>query len=108
MQQPVLNARFVNIARLRVIDPERLIGTVLIGFVSKFAVQGEDIVDQMNRKSFDVLSATLIAEKFTPRGEQIFRRNDIMVDMTRPHFPLSLSRFRFDFESDQRGILDLG
>ena len=44
----------------------------------------------MKRKSLDVLAAALVAEKFAPCGEQIFRGNDIMVDMMRPHFPLSL------------------
>jgi len=86
--------------------------SVLISFVRKLLVQGENIVGQMKRKSLNVLAAALVAKKFSPSGEQIFGGNDIMVDMTRPHFPLSLSlslsRFRLDFESDQRGIFDLG
>ena len=43
--------------------------SVLISFIKELAVQGEDIVGQMKRKSFDVFAATLISEKFAPRGE---------------------------------------
>ena len=47
MQKPVPNGRLVNVARLRVIDPERLIRPMLISFVDKLSVQREDIVGQM-------------------------------------------------------------
>lgn len=108
MQKPVPNGGLVNVARFGIVDPECLIRPVLISFIGEFAMQRQNIVGQMKRKSFDVLAAALIAKKFSPCGEQIFDGNDIMIDMTRPHFPLSLSRFRLDFESDQRGIFDLG
>lgn len=89
MQKSIPNGRFVNITRFRIVDSERLIMSVLISFVDEFAVQSEDIVGQMKRKSFDVFAAALITKKFSPRGEQIFDGNDIMIDMMRPHFPLS-------------------
>jgi len=54
-------------------------------------MQRENVIGQVKRKSFDVLAAALVTKKFSPCGEQIFDGNDIMVDMTRPHFPLSLS-----------------
>ena len=59
----------MNIAWLRVIDPESLIRSVLVSLIKELAVQGEDIVGQMKRKSFDVFAARLISEKFAPRGE---------------------------------------
>jgi hypothetical protein len=42
---------------------------MLVSFIKELAVQGEDIVGQMKRKSFDVFATTLISEKFAPRSE---------------------------------------
>jgi len=47
MQKPVPNARFMNVTRFRIVDPECLIRSVLVGLVEKLAVQGENIVGQM-------------------------------------------------------------
>ena len=90
MQKPVPNARFVNVARLRVVYPERLIRSVSVCLVRELAVQSEYIIGQMKRKSLNVFAAALVFQKFLPRREQIVDGNNIMIDMTRPHFPLSL------------------
>jgi len=107
VQQPVPNGRFVNVARFGIIDPERLIGPVTVRLIEKVAMQRENMVGQVKRISLDVFAAALVTKKFTPRSEQIFYGDDIMVDVTRPHSSLSLSQFRLDFESDQRGVFDL-
>ncbi len=110
VQKPVAHACFVNIARFRIIDTERFIRPVLISFIDKLLMQCPNIVGQMKRKSFDVFTAALVTKEFTPGDQQIFHGNGIVVDMARPPFTLSLSlsQFRLDFESDQRGIFDLG
>ena len=108
MQQPVPNGGLVNVARLRVVYSERLIRPMSVCIVHELAMQCKNIVGQMEQKTLDVLAFALIPEEFSPSGEQVFHGNDIIIDMTGPHFPLSLSRFRLDFESDQRGIFDLG
>jgi len=47
MQKPVPNGGLVNVTRFRIVDPECLIRSVLVGLVEKLAVQGENIVGQM-------------------------------------------------------------
>ena len=69
MQKPIPNARFVNIARLRIIDPESLIRSVLVSLIKELAVQSENIISQMKRKTFDVFATALISKRFAPRGE---------------------------------------
>jgi hypothetical protein len=91
MQKPIPDGRFVNVARFWIVDPKRLIRPVLICFVRELLVQAENVVGQMKRKSLDVFTSTLVTKKFTPRSEQIFYGDDIMVDVTRPHSSLSLS-----------------
>ena len=61
MQKPVPNGRFVNVARFGIVDPERLIRSVSVSLIKELAVQGEDIISQMKRKSFDVFAAALIS-----------------------------------------------
>ena len=61
MQKPVADGRFVNIARFRIVDPKCLIRSVLVGLVKKLAVQGEDIIGQMKRKSFNIFTTALIS-----------------------------------------------
>ena len=61
MQKPIPNGRFVNVTRFRIVDPERLIRSVLVSLIKELAVQGEDIVGQMKRKSFNVFAAALIS-----------------------------------------------
>ena len=53
----------MNVTRFGIVDPECFIRSVLISFIKELAVQGEDIVGQMKRKSFDVFAARLISEK---------------------------------------------
>ena len=69
MQKPVPYGSLVNVARLRIVDPECFIRPVLIGFVEKLAVQSENIISQMKRKTFDVFATALISKRFAPRGE---------------------------------------
>ncbi len=61
MQKPVPNGGLMNVARFRIVDPERLIRSVLVSLIKELAVQGEDIISQMKRKSFDVFASTLIS-----------------------------------------------
>lgn len=61
MQKPIPDGRFVNVTRFRIVDPECLIRSVLVSFIKELAVQGEDIVGQMKRKSFNVFASTLIS-----------------------------------------------
>jgi hypothetical protein len=91
MQKPIPDGRFVNVARFWIIDPERLIGPVTVRLIEKVAMQRENMVGQVKRISLDVFAAALVTKKFTPRSEQIFYGDDIMVDVTRPHSSLSLS-----------------
>ena len=69
MQKPVPDGGLVNIARFRIVDPERFIRPVLVSLIKDLAVQSEDIISQMKRKSFDVFATALISKKFAPRGE---------------------------------------
>ncbi len=61
MQKPVPNGGLVNVTRFRIVDPESLIRSVLVGLVKKLAVQGEDIIGQMKRKSFNIFTTALIS-----------------------------------------------
>ena len=69
MQKPVPNGGLVNVTRFGIVDPECFIRPMLIGFVEKLAVQSENIISQMKRKTFDVFATALISKKFAPRGE---------------------------------------
>ena len=69
MQKPVPNGGLVNVTRFGIVDPECFIRPVLIGFVEKLAVQSENIISQMKRKTFDVFATALISKRFAPRGE---------------------------------------
>src|SRR3989338_8307908 len=78
----------MNIARLRVRDSEVLISAVLVlkygHAVSIFqvAMECEDVVHQRVLKFLHVSLLAFAAQKFTPRGKQIFHRNDILVAMS--------------------------
>ena len=108
MQQSVAHFSLVNIARFRIVDLERMIWAVSVGFILKLAMQRENIAHKIQKKRRHILALPLAAQKFAPRGKQIFHGNDIMVNMARPHLSLSLSlslsiKPRFSFES-KRGI----
>ena len=67
MQQPVANARFVNIPRFGIVDLERLITAVLVSIIGKIAVKQKNIIHQIERKFLHIFPASLPALKFLPR-----------------------------------------
>ena len=91
MEQTVADFGLMNVARLRVVDFERMVRTVPIGFIREFPVKREDITRKIQRKFGDVFAPPFAAQKFAPRGKQIFHGNDIIENMIRPPFTLSLS-----------------
>lgn len=94
VEQSVAHGRFVDVARFGIVDPERRITAVPVGLVGQFAIKRENVVHESGRKLLDIFAAALVFQKFAPCREQIVDGNDIMIDMTRPHFPLSLSLSR--------------
>lgn len=91
MQQAVAHLGFVNVTRLRIVNLECVIRSVTVGFIGKLAVKREDVARKIQGKNCDIFALPLSAQKFAPRGKQIFHGNDIMVNMARPHSSLSLS-----------------
>jgi hypothetical protein len=90
MNQPVANAGFMNISRLRIINFERLITAVPISLIYQFLMERENIIRKMQRKFSHILSFPFSAQKFLPGNKQTFYGYDIIINMAKP-FTLSLS-----------------
>ena len=82
MEQAVMHARLVDIARLGVGDTEVVVASVFVDFVFELLVQSKYVVHQISLKFLHILLASLAPQKFLPRFEQVFYRNDIVVGMS--------------------------
>ena len=86
MQKPVPNARLMNIARFRIGDFEMLICRVRIFFRGKLTMERDKVRHQISLEFLHVFARSLAADKFFPRLEEIFERNDIIVCMLKSNF----------------------
>ena len=86
MQKPVPNAGFMNITRFRIGDFEMLICRVRIYFGGKLAMKRDDVRHQISLEFLHVFARSLAADKFFPRLEEIFERNDIIICMLKSNF----------------------
>ena len=80
MQKPVPNAGFMYIARFRISDFEMLIYQMRIFFGGKLTVEHDKICHQISLKFLHVFACSLAADKFFPRLEKIFERNEESCD----------------------------
>lgn len=82
----------MNVARLRVIYFECSIRPVSIHFVHKLLVKRKYVIRKMQGKFSHIFAFSFTAQKLPPCHEQVFNRNDIIKNMTRPSaYSLSLS-----------------
>lgn len=81
VEKPIAHARFVDIARLRVIDFEVFIPSMLVGARDKIGVEFRNILYKIVLKRLHIFLLLLATGKFLPCIEQIFGRNDIVVGM---------------------------
>lgn len=79
VQQPIAHQGFMNIPRLRVVDFESMVGTVLIRAGDKLAPQREDVIHEPILEFLDILLLPLAPDELFPGSKQIFQRNDILV-----------------------------
>ena len=109
MNQSVSYWRLMDMPRFWIADFERLIRSMLIDSLCKFFVKTEDIIHKPYWKSSNIVAFLFSYQKFLPWNKQIFYGNDTIIDMARldSSLSLSLSQWRLDFESCQRGISDL-
>ena len=64
--QPIADLGLVDVARLWIIDSERLIRSVPIRFIHQFLMEGEDIIRETQKKFSDVFPFPFASEKFLP------------------------------------------
>ena len=67
VHEPVAHAGFVDIARLRVIDLERVVRSVTICSFIKFPMQVKNIIHKAQRELGHVLALFLFAQELFPR-----------------------------------------
>jgi hypothetical protein len=82
MQQAVAHACFVYVAGLGVADTKVFVPAVLVCALFQVALEREDVVHECVLEFLHVLLLALAAHEFTPCGEQVFYRDDILVWMS--------------------------
>jgi hypothetical protein len=106
VDQSIAHRSFVDVTRLRVGDPERVISAMLVRSTRKVAMQSEDIIHQLVLEFLHVLLLSFASQEFLPRGEQILDGNDILVAMSEST-PASLNpppTFAAAFGADQKRL----
>lgn len=86
MQKPIPDARFMNVARFRIGDFEMLVCRMDVHFRNKLEVERDDVRHQISLEFLHVFTRSLAADKFFPRLEKIFERNDIIICMLKSNF----------------------
>ena len=71
MQKPVADTRFVDVARLRIGDLERLIAAMAVGMIDKVGMERKEVVHQTKLKFLDILLLPLSRSKFFPCLQEI-------------------------------------
>ncbi len=66
MEQPVAHRGLVDIARFRILDPERRISSVPINFFREVMVKGENVIHKLQRKRLYVTAAALTLSELAP------------------------------------------
>ncbi len=82
MQKSVAHHGFVDVAWLGVRDVEGVITTMSVCFVCEISMDGEDIVEKVILEKLHIHLTPFSTNKFFPRIEQIFYRNDTIVRMS--------------------------
>lgn len=90
MHQTIFYGRLVNIPWLGIVDAESVVRAMPVRLVFQLLVKGNDAICKMHGILDDILTVSLSAQKFFPCREQVFYRDDILVQMKQS--PSSLSR----------------
>lgn len=88
MYESVAHARLVYVAGLWVGYAEVLIAAMRVDFGFEVCVKLEDIVHQVRLKFLHIFLPAPASAEFSPRGEQIFDGDDIVIGMRKT--PLSV------------------
>ncbi len=86
MKESVTNAGFMDTSGLRVRDIKCLVFRVLIIFISQISMKRQNVLHQVSLKNLNVLSGPFTINKLSPRLEEIFGRNDMLIAMNKLDF----------------------
>ena len=81
MQQPVPNARFVNVPRFSIGYLEMLIRRMGVSFRRKIAVKRNDISHKITLELLNIFARPFPAREFFPCFKDIFERDGMMIGM---------------------------
>ena len=76
VQEPVTNARFVNVARFRIGDFERMITAMAVIVLDNLITKLYDIIHKVEVKFLNVRLRSFSRKKFLPRRKQVFGRGN--------------------------------
>jgi len=86
VKKPVTNTRFMDTSGLRVRNIKCLVFRVSISFFSQIPMKRQNVLHQVSLKNLNVLSGPFTINKLSPRLEEIFGRNDMLIAMNKLDF----------------------
>ena len=82
MQETVADSGFMDTAWLWIGDVECLVIGMAIGFLTQILVEREDVIHQAKLELLHVFPLSFAAHELSPRFEEIFERDDILICMS--------------------------
>lgn len=79
VEQPIPDARLVNISWFRIGNVKRVVSTMNVRFVFQLEMKCENIIRKSILEILHVFFAALPFQELFPRLEQVFDRNDMVV-----------------------------